>query len=139
EAFLRGGQLSMAERMGDALSGSDAPPPPAPAADVEVSAVRDAATEAAARISARGVELSVEEERPRGPSGEWKVVEAGAEPLPRASAPPPATAATPPTLASLSASWALALPEDAPLAVGAEGELLVCTEASVHSRVGGLR
>lgn len=144
EAFLRGGQLSMAERMGDALGGSDAPPPPEPAEtdvarDIEVSAVRNAATEAAERISAQGVSLSVEEERPRGPSGEWKVVETGADPLPRASAPPPVTAATPPTLAWLTASWALALPEDTPLAVGAEGELLVCTGAAVHSRLSGLR
>src|SRR5690606_12498718 len=80
EAFLRGGQPSMAERMGEALSGSDAPPPlEEPIPDVAVSAVRDAATEAAERISARGVELSVEAERPRGPSGEWKVVETGAD------------------------------------------------------------
>ncbi|MEC7525743.1 MAG: tetratricopeptide repeat protein [Myxococcota bacterium] len=147
EAFLRGGQLSMAKRM-EEQSSAGAVPAPEPEAeelapveqdDAQVSAMRDAAGEAEERIS-RGVSLSIEAERPRRPSGQWKVVETGADPMPRArTASRPVLSLSPPRLGTVAESWAVELPEDTPLAVGAEGELLVQAKGAVHVRARGLR
>lgn len=146
EAFLRGGQVSMAERMGDALSESERPSAPAAVEDAEVSAVRSAAGEAAERLADKGVSLSVEAERPSLPSGEWRVVETGAAPVPRVIAERSGGGATqglaalaPPALDALAASWASEPPEGTPLAVGVEGDLLVGSSGAVHSRLSGLR
>lgn len=150
EAFLRGGQLSMAKRMEEQSSAGSVPAPspePEPAEgakpesqdDAQVSAMRDAAGEAEERIS-RGVALSIESERPRRPSGQWKVVETGADPVPRTRRPSrPVISLSPPRLGTVAESWAVELPEDTPLAVGAEGELLVHAKGGVHARVRGLR
>ena len=143
EAFLRGGQLSMARRMEEQLHSIAPPaleaPPTPPPEDREVSALRDAANEAAERLSDAGVSLSVENERPRRPSGEWRVLETGADPIPHDVAFHGAVAHRPPRLSAFADAWAVELPEDTPLAVGAEGELLVSSEAAVHSRLSGVR
>jgi hypothetical protein len=139
DAFLRGGQASMARRMQEE-SMSAAPPteePPEPVPDRAVSDMRDAANEAAQRLSASAVLLSVEQERPEPPSGQWKVVETGAEiarPRPR-----PILGIAPPSLTVMADGWAVELPEDTPLAVGPEGELVVSSKAPIHSRLSGLR
>ena len=147
DAFLRGGQLTMAKRMEEALAESEPPPPPAeePASearveDSDVSAMRDAAGEAEARLFRNEVSLSLELERPQKNAGDWKVVETGADPMPRvrrASRSVPGF--SPPPLGAVAESWAVELPEDTPLAVGAEGELLIQTNGAVHARIGGIR
>ena len=48
-------------------------------------------------------------------------------------------ALTPPRVSSMAENWAVELPEDCPLAVGHEGELLVQTSGAVHCRLAGLR
>jgi len=150
EAFLRGGQLTMARRMEEQSSAgsveapeaaSEPEPEEAPAGDAQVSAMRDAAGEAEQRLSEPLVRLSVEPAGPRrAPTGQWSVVETGADPVPRARRPSRSVAAlTPPRLGAVAESWAVQLPEDTPLAVGPEGELLVQSDAAVHGRLSGLR
>ncbi|MCZ7680457.1 MAG: tetratricopeptide repeat protein [Sandaracinaceae bacterium] len=83
EAFLRGGQASMARRMEEQIHASTpADPPPAVVEDAEVSALRDAASEAVQRLSA-SASLSLERQRASRPSGSWRVLETGADPIPR--------------------------------------------------------
>ncbi|HEY8430909.1 MAG TPA: tetratricopeptide repeat protein, partial [Sandaracinaceae bacterium] len=124
EAFLRGGQVSMARRM-EAEMHSTAPPARSaapPVEDAEVSAMKDAAGEAVQRLATAS--LSLERQRSSRPSGSWRVLETGADPIPR----PPTTSIvplSPPDLTAMAESWAVKLPKDQPLAVGAEGELLV--------------
>ncbi len=141
DAFLRGGQLSMARRM-EEQAHSSAPPPAtevevAPAVDRDVSALRDAANVGVERLESAGVTLSVEDERPRRPSGEWRVLETGADAIPREEAPRPSVAVS--ASSSTADAWAVELPSDVPLAVGAEGELLVSAPGAVHSRLSGVR
>lgn len=136
EAFLRGGQVSMAERMAEAIGDSERPSPPVD--DAELSALRSAAGEAAERLGASAVAISVEAERPRA-SGEWRVVETGADPVPRALPSRPVVALAPPTLDALASSWALELPEGTPMAVGVEGDLVIASAGAVCSRLSGLR
>jgi Flp pilus assembly protein TadD len=148
DAFLRGGQLTMAKRMEEALAESE-PPPPAvtdsqdaetAVEDSDVTAMRDAAGEAEARLFRNEVALSLELERPQKNQGQWRVVETGADPMPRvrrASRSLPAF--SPPPLGAVAESWAVELPEDTPLAIGTEGELLIQTKGAVHARIGGLR
>lgn len=147
DAFLRGGQLTMARRMEEQSSAGSipAPPPHEPPEELpagieaaQVSAMRDAASAAADRLAGE-VHLSVEAERPRRrKSGRWNVVETGADVVPglrrgRATPlPAPARAGV------LADQWALTLPEGTPLAVGVEGELLVRSEGAVTGRVHGL-
>jgi hypothetical protein len=118
---------------------SSAPPAPelpiAVPPDPEVSALRDAANAAVERLDGAGVMLSIERERPQHPSGEWKVVETGADPIP---ADDPRPIAIVPSSASAEA-WAVELPSETPLAVGAEGELLVSAAGAVHARLSGIR
>jgi Flp pilus assembly protein TadD len=143
-AFLRGGQISMAERMEEQSASLTPPPPSAPPSappnvDAQVSAVRDAATEAEHRLSASRIELSLEHERPVAPGGPWKVVETGADPIPHGSPARATPTLTPQTIAAVTQSWTAQLPEDGVLAVGGEGELLVQSQGSVHVRLSGLR
>ncbi|MFK7988664.1 MAG: tetratricopeptide repeat protein [Sandaracinaceae bacterium] len=142
EAFLRGGQASMAHRMEEMTSAGDVPapePPPAPEpVDADVTAMRDAAGAAEERVSEQA--LAVEGDRPRRTTGQWSVVETGAARLPRSRrASRPNLAMTNPRLSAVASSWAVELSEDTPLAVGPEGELLIRTEGSVHARLTGLR
>ncbi len=122
EAFLRGGQASMARRMEEESSASSPPPNAEPA-----------------RSDAEGaVTLSLANERPERASGSWKVADVSAEPI--ASSPPPrsTTAIAPPSLSTLARSWAVELPEDSSLAIGKEGELLVSAQSAVYSRSSGV-
>lgn len=146
EAFLRGGQLSMARRMEEQSSVGELEAPVFEEAtedrveDADVSAMKDAASEAEERLSGASVTLSVEHERPRHPTGSWKVVETGADHVPRRRASSHgALAIGPATLESVAERWALSLPEGTPLAVGPEGQLLVQAEGAVHSRMTNLR
>lgn len=140
EAFLRGGQVSMARRMEEQILASTPaePPPAAVVDDAEVSALRDAASEAVQRLSA-SAPLSLERERAPRPSGSWRVLETGADPIPRHRPSSPLLPLSPPDLSAMAEGWAVRLPKDQPLAIGVEGELLVSTEGAVHSRLGGLR
>ncbi len=148
EAFLRGGQLTMAKRMEEQSSAGtvEAPrtrePPeelPAGIEYAQVSAMRDAAAAAADELSGE-VALSLEQERPRRrPSGHWTLVETGADPLPGARSMRPSQVPPPPHLDSVAARWAVELPRETPLALGAEGELLVSSACRGHGRLEGLR
>lgn len=130
EAFLRGGQVSMAERMAEALSESERPAPRG--ADAEP---RHRALDAAAE---HAVAVSVEEERPHRGNAERTGGEAG-EAQSRTLPTRPITALIPPTLAALTESWTVELPDDTPLAVGVEGELLIASRGGVCARMSGLR
>ncbi len=140
EAFLRGGQVSMARRMEEQMTSTAPPPIEAAAAqieDAEVSALRDAASEAVQRLATGG--LSLERQRSARPSGSWRVLETGADPIPRRHPSGSMLPVTAPDLSAMAEGWAVRLPNDHPLAIGGEGELLVQTEGAVHSRLSGLR
>ncbi|MGE0785908.1 MAG: tetratricopeptide repeat protein [Sandaracinaceae bacterium] len=150
EAFLRGGQLSMARRMEEQSSAGSLPAPaPTPemveaplrrVPDEELSAMRDAASEAEERLAGAGVSLHIEQERPRNPTGAWQVLETGVDPVPRVRrASRPVVALGPPPLGAVAETWAVELPDDTPLAVGPEGELLVQTQGAIHARMSGVR
>lgn len=143
EAFLRGGQVSMAQRMEEEMHSSAPPPqveatPPAVVEDAEVSALRDAASEAVQRLASSS-SLSVEPERAGRPTGSWKVLETGADPIPRHRPSSSIVPLSPPDLSAMAEGWVVKLPKDQPLAVGVEGELLVQAEGAVHSRLSGMR
>jgi hypothetical protein len=145
QAFLRGGQLSMASRMEEESSAGTVPaPPPEPAVvakttDAAVSAMRTAAGEAERRLGASRVELSLEAPRITRPAGSWTVVETGADAIPRRSPSRPLLAISPPALSAMAEGWTVELPQDTPLAVGADGELLIRSDGAIHSRLSGLR
>ncbi|HJL20304.1 MAG TPA: tetratricopeptide repeat protein [Sandaracinaceae bacterium LLY-WYZ-13_1] len=154
EAFLQGGQQSMARRMEEMSSAGSIPAPAAEEApepedadptadDAQVSAMRDAAGAAEQRFSDPGVKLSVEPgrgPRRRRTTGQWSVVETGADPVPRTRRPSRSVAAlTPPRLGAVVQSWSVELPDDTPLSVGPEGELLIQASGAVHGRLSGLR
>jgi len=146
EAFLRGGQASMARRMEEVL-GSSAGAVLAPGvAELEArdaAAVRDAADQAMAEFEADEPTFRVAEESPppprRAPTGEWHAVEPGEEKVPRRSTIRGLPAAAPPRLASMLETWALVPPEGVALAVGPAGELFVSGAQGVHVRLGGVR
>lgn len=147
QAFLRGGQLSMASRMEEESSAGTVPaPPPDPpvvaktaTTDAQVSAMRTAAGEAERRLGASRVELSLEAPRALKGAGAWTVVETGADAIPRRSPSRPLLAISPPALSAMAEGWTVELPQDTPLAVGADGELLVQSDGAIHARLSGLR
>lgn len=144
EAFLRGGQASMARRMEDVL-GSSAGVIDAPANDDAVrdaAAVRSAAEQAMADLELEPAPLQVEATLPRRDraQGDWDTREPGEEVVPRRM--PTARglpAAAPPRLATAIDSWMLAPPAGVALAVGPAGELFVHTTDAVHVRLEGVR
>lgn len=131
EAFLRGGQASMARRMEEQVLASTAPPPEMSA---ERSALRDAVSEGADRLGQAEVELSVEAERPvvsaRGTA--WRVLETGAG-LEAPLAPPSAAEPAPQPATELAR-----LPDGQSLGIGPGGELILDARTSVSARLGGL-
>ncbi len=151
EAFLRGGQLTMARRMEEQSSVGDVRSPEPPdegpprelplgVEDAQVRAMRDAASAAAEKL-AEDAHLSLETERPvKQPSGQWNVVETGALNLPSVNvAARPSQAPSPRSVEAVASSWALALPADSTMAIGPAGELLISSQGAVHSRLEGLR
>lgn len=145
EAFVRGGQSSMAQRMEEALEASSAGSIPAPTLDPmaedDRAAMRGAAEEALKRLDARdglAVELTQRSDR-RRPSGAWASVEPGEERVPRR---PTLGAGHPlssiPSLSARLEEWTPRLPANTPLNV-ADGRLHVHSEGGVYSRLGTLR
>ena len=145
EAFLRGGQASMARRMEDVL-GSSAGTVVAPGvAELEArdaAAVRDAADQAMAEFELDEPTFRLAEESPRPPrraTGEWRAVELGEEKVPRRATIRGLPAAAPPRLGSMLETWAHHPPEGVALAVGPAGELFATATQGLHVRLGGVR
>lgn len=145
DAFLRGGQASMARRMdaelkGKTTSGMPAPPDEEELAAKDHAAMRSAAEEAIERLEGEHPHLAVEaSETRRRASGGWRPVEPGTEVVPPRLAPVAAgRAKAPPTLADQVSSWTLRLPPDLPLAVSAAGDLVVQSRGDVFLRLSGL-
>lgn len=148
EAFLRGGQATMARRMEDVLarakepSGGDAGASPLERDEREV---RSAAEEALAQLE-RGKPLSIavdEGSRAERAAGPWSAVEPGEEALPEPSSrpgvsplPPPAT--PPPSLGEALGRWAVVTPEGDSLRVGPRGQLFARSAAGFYGRAEGV-
>lgn len=153
EAFSRGGQAAMARRMEDELRASSAgsiaappsAPPSAPAPVAELASERDraqvrtTADAAIDRLHAEEAPLVVEAVRERRITGQWRVVEAGADAIPRTSQPRRPTAVDAPmSLGALVDWWAPSIPAGEPLVVSPTGLLLVSTRGAVHARRTGM-
>jgi Flp pilus assembly protein TadD len=141
EAFLRGGQLSMARRMEEQASASSPSPSTLPPeTDAELSAMRDAAGEGAERLGRGEMALSVEEERSGASGGAWRVVETGADSVPGELAlRSAAAAASPPALADWVDRYRLRVASNEPFGLGPAGELWIETAGAVHARLADLR
>jgi len=146
EAFLRGGQASMARRMEDVLgtSAGALPSPQESGGEAQQNgdraAMRSAAEEAIEQFEAEQVPLSVERSHVAEGGGDWRVDEPGTERVPaRPRAVRALPAAAPPRLDALLDSWSLTLPEGTPLAVGPAGSLYVHAAQAVYARLDGLR
>jgi uncharacterized protein (AIM24 family) len=160
DAFLRGGQATMARRMEESLPGAGSTGGSTPALDDtsalepsgevrgddeaarEEAGIRSAADEAMARFEAEELPLSLAEPEAvavGAPAAAWQTRAPGEEPVPlvhRRARPLPAAA--PPTLASLLTTWTVAVPEGTTLALGAGGELHVEARGNVFCRLEGL-
>ena len=144
-AFLRGGQATMARRMESELrsktmSGHDTAPIDDELREQDRAAMRSAAEEALERLEDEHPHLALEAARERrSPQGPWASVEPGSEVVP----PKPVmlagrAAAEPPLLASEVGEWSLVLPPGTPLAISAAGVLLVQAKRDVYMRLSGL-
>ena len=150
EAFLRGGQVTMARRMEEQLGDGEREPRagepdagplelPLGVEAAQVRAMRDAASAAAEKL-AGDVQMSVEIARPaKRSSGQWNVLETGAHSVPAPAGGRSEKAARPGGMATLAQTWALHLPDGSELAVGPSGELLIDAKSAVYSRLMGLR
>jgi uncharacterized protein (AIM24 family) len=144
DAFLRGGQAAMARRMEAVLSASSAGTVAAPEPDEEDdtadrAAMRSAAEEAIEQFEAEQVPLAVAAAGTRTRAGAWRVAEPGEERLPRNKlARPPIPNIAAPTLEMRLADWTLLARDDAPLSVGAAGELFLSFIHDGYTRVDGL-
>lgn len=145
DAFLRGGQASMARRMEDELQ-SDGLPRPVEAADLEAQdrdAMRSAAEEALERLESEHPHLALESatgsKKDTKTSGVWQPTEPGEEAMPRRPGARAEQVLPPPeSLAAKLGTWALENAEDEPLAVGPAGQLLLGTKRDVYLRMSGL-
>ena len=144
DAFLRGGQASMARRMEEVvaattLPGAPAPGPTDPVDDDERAAMRNVAEQAIAQFEAEQVPLSLAPPGLRKPTGTWRMNEPGEEVVPprrpSRTFPQPAPA----RLSTLLEGWSVELPVDAPLSVGPHGELFLSAKHDVMCRLEGLR
>jgi uncharacterized protein (AIM24 family) len=144
DAFLRGGQATMARRMEDAMSHRDdgAPTEEAEAhAEREVRAMRSAAEEALAQLDeGKPLPMAVETETDSDrPAGGWRAVEPGEEPLPRQYAPRrPSVAPAPSSLESALARWTVITPTGVCLAVGPSGQLFARADGAIYARADGV-
>jgi hypothetical protein len=144
EAFLRGGEATMAKRMEEMLGErAEVPsePPPAAIATAQSSEVRSTASDALERMSGSEPPLAVEATREgSGTSGPWQVVEQGRDAIPRtARAQHPSSMGTVRPLARWIDLWTAVVPEGASLFVAPNGLLVVDSKRAVASRLGGLR
>ncbi|MGF1468575.1 MAG: tetratricopeptide repeat protein [Sandaracinaceae bacterium] len=135
EAFLSGGQLSMARRMEEASAAATEPvlvPPPPPRPDADVSAVRDAARDALSQLEVDGLRVA-----PHGrdvAEGAWAVRETGAAPVEPTVRVEPRHAPGPPRLEALVDDWVAVPAPAAPMAVGPRGDLLLQSRGALHFR-----
>lgn len=149
EAFLRGGQASMARRMEEELDRSEVRVEDASSASREAeeslaardrAAMRSAAEEALERLDSERPQLSVEAgvDR-RKPSGAWQLGEPGSVFVPPKPAPAVVRAPTEPSsLSSLLDAWTVTPPPQVPLSLAADGTLLLSTETEIYARFSGL-
>lgn len=145
-AFLRGGQATMARRMEGELRQKTLPghdttaPIDEELREQDRAAMRSAAEEALERLEDEHPHLALEAARAQEkPSGPWSPVEPGSEVVP----PKPVlvsgrTAAEPPLLHSEVGEWSLVLPPGTPLAIASSGVLLVQAKRDVFMRLSGL-
>ncbi|MFW5875581.1 MAG: tetratricopeptide repeat protein [Myxococcota bacterium] len=151
DAFLRGGQATMARRMEDGLgvgsgdAGSEGPEGETPSSEATVEeanrdrSVRSAADEAIARMEAEELPLALADASASAAGGDWHTRAPGEEPVPLVHRHSEARPTPPPsTLGTLLASWTFVLPEEVELEVGPSGELRVQTEGKVFVRLEGL-
>jgi uncharacterized protein (AIM24 family) len=145
DAFLRGGQASMARRMEDVVAATTLPGAPAPGPveapdDEERAAMRTVAEQAIARFEAEQVPLSLAPPGLRKPTGAWRMNEPGEEIVPPRRKPSRTLpAASPSRLGALVDGWSVELPADIPLGIGSNGELFVSAKHDVMCRLDGLR
>lgn len=144
DAFLRGGQATMARRMegqlkSQTLIGSPASPTDDELAAQDRAAMRSAAEEAIERLEDEHPHLALEasEKRRRG-SGVWRPLEPGSEVVPPRLATSSLLTEEPPSLSERVALWSVTLPPGIPLAVGPAGVLLVQAKDDVFLRLTGL-
>jgi len=140
DAFLRGGQASMAHRMEEELTASGQIHSPAPQAAPEVDAENRRAISHAAAGALEAVaadSLHVEGgQRPRRVTGRWNAVEIAREAMPSLPPEPPTTRAAPVAHAF---DDLMAWPDArAGLSLSAAGELLLTAEECLHARLEGL-
>ncbi len=145
DAFLRGGQATMARRMEDVLSrtkdserGDDGD---TAHLDHDEREVRSAAEEALAQLDdGKPLPMAVDGGEPADrPAGSWRTVEPGEEALPR---PAPVARASmaprPPPLASVLERWAAYNPEGVSLSVGPRGQLFAKSVQGIFARAEGV-
>ncbi|MFW6067118.1 MAG: tetratricopeptide repeat protein [Myxococcota bacterium] len=150
DAFLRGGQATMARRMEETLGSSSGDVSAVPVSDEQEAAsavaqerersLRSAADEAIERVESEELRLAVAETAERSGSGAWQTRAPGEEPVPlvHRRSRTLAAAAGAPTLADAIGRWTLDLPEGVHLHVGPGGELHVQAEHEVFVRLEGL-
>ena len=130
----------MAKRMDELAPALGSPAAEAPDEPARAE-VRTAASDALEALAT--APLVVEASQPRrrdSGSGQWRVVEAGADPIPRTAGPSAsATADGPPILGALLDRWSARVSPEEPLVVAATGALVVSIRGAVHCRVGTLR
>ncbi len=148
DAFLRGGQATMARRMEEALGTEPLDRPSERGASVAAEALeaedrramRDAAEEAIARLESAKPDLAVAEQghEPRQ-SGRWESIEPGSEPMPKRGAPGGTRVGGVVRLEQQLERWSVDLPESLAFAVGPDGRLHCDTEHDLYVRLGTLQ
>jgi len=144
DAFLRGGQASMARRMEAVLSSISGEPERTVPVEVEAepsdrAAMRSAAEQAIEQFEAAQVPLSIAPPATRTRSGAWRVAEPGEPHLPRLAAVQTSTPnAAAPSLETRLVEWTLSARDDSPLSIGPGGELFVSIADDGYCRMEGL-
>ena len=160
DAFLRGGQATMARRMEEALAEPGRAPRAEPTAKPNLGedavaatealeaqdrrAMRDAAEEAIARLESAKPELAVAAEeapaqRQRRKSSQWQPMEPGSELVPKRGVPKGQRVAGVASLREQLEAWTVELPEDLAFAVGPDGRLHAATEHDLYVRLATLQ
>ncbi len=143
DAFLRGGQATMARRMEDVLArskdGAGAPGDTAQL-DHDEREMRSAAEEALAQLDeGKPLPMAVDGATNEGrPAGSWRTVEPGEEVLPRAVAGAAAPLERPTPLSAALERWAAFNPEGETLCVGPRGQLFAKSAQGIYARAEGV-